>query len=94
MAKGQNIYHYSVRVTWQKRRGNGYTNMYMGDKSSPFQFISRQDGIEQLNRNPEIVLQVMSHLGLTGSKIQNFKFVEVYEQKLISESFYYKEGDE
>jgi len=94
MAKGQNIYHYSARVTWQKRRGSGYINMFMGDESRPFQFISRSDGIEQLNGNPEIILQVMGHLGLVGSKIYNFKFVEVYEQKLISESFYYKEKDE
>lgn len=94
MSKGQNIYHYDVRLTWKKKRGNGYINIYRGTESDPFQFVSRSNGIDELNGNPEIVFQIMNHLGLTGSSIADFKVLEVYEQKLISESFYYKEEED
>lgn len=80
------IYHYHGRISWQKRRGNGYINSY-----KDVEFISRAEGIEQMNKDVVFLMQIMSYNGLTSSKIVNFKVSEIYEQKALGRSFYYKE---
>ena len=84
--KGQMIYHYYARITWKKKRGNGYINNYKN-----VEFVSRADGIEEMNRSAEFIAQIMHHNGLTGSKIYDFKVLEVMDRQEISRSFYYKE---
>ena len=50
--EGQMIYDIGVRLAWKKKRGNGYTNMYLGTEDRPFQMVTRAKSIDHINRNP------------------------------------------
>lgn len=86
--QGQMIYQYHARISWQKRRGNGYVNHF-----KDVEFVSRAESKEQMNKDVVFLMQIMSYHGLTGSKIVNFKVTEVYNQKALSRSFFYKENE-
>ena len=42
--KGQMIYHYYGRLSWKRKRGNGYIN-----HRKDIEFVSRAESIEQMN---------------------------------------------
>ncbi len=89
--EGQDIFHYKVRLSWKvKRGGSSYVNHTKGNADRPYEFVSRANGILELNSNPEIIFQMMVRNGLEGKKVFDFCVDEVYEQKKISESFFYK----
>lgn len=89
----QMIYLYSVQLHWKVASGKSYTNHYKGNKNRPYQFVSRAKSIDDINRNPEIIFQLMSQNGLKGKKVHSFYIRECYEQKPLGESFHYKEED-
>ena len=60
LQQGQMIYDVGVRLTWRKKRGNGYTNMYFGTEDRPFQFVTRAKSLDHINRNPEMIAKIMS----------------------------------
>ena len=90
---GQVIYDLGVRLTWKKKRGNGYTNMYFGTADRPFQFVTRAKSIDHINRNPIIIAKMMSFVGATGKSVYDFHIIEEFYRKEISKSFTHKEED-
>jgi hypothetical protein len=86
--KGQMIYHYYGRLSWKKKRGNGYINNY-----KDIEFVSRAESIEQMNSDVGFMMQLMVHQGLTANSISDVKIAEVYKREEISRSFYYKEDE-
>lgn len=84
--KGQMIYHYYGKLSWKKKRGNGYINNY-----KDIEFVSRAENIEQMNKDVGFMMQLMVHQGLTANSIVDVKIAEVYKREEISRSFYYKE---
>ena len=86
--KGQMIYHYYGRLSWKKKRGNGYINNY-----KDIEFVSRAESIEQMNSDVGFMMQLMVHQGLTANSISDVKIAEVYKREEISRSFYYKEDN-
>lgn len=84
--KGQMIYHYYGKLSWKKKRGNGYINNY-----KDIEFVSRAETIEQMNKDVGFMMQLMVHQGLTANSIVDVKIAEVYKREEISRSFYYKE---
>jgi hypothetical protein len=93
LAQGQMIYDIGVRLAWKKKKGNGYTNMYLGTKDRPFQFVTRAKDIDTINRNPEMIAKMMSFVGATGKSIYDFYVKEEFYRKEISRSFAHKEED-
>jgi hypothetical protein len=93
LADGQMIYDIGVRLSWKKKRGNGYTNMYLGTKDRPFQFVTRAKSIDHINRSPEMIAKIMSFNGLTGKSIYDFYICEEFYRNEISKSFAHKEED-
>lgn len=91
--QGQIIYDLGVRLAWKRKRGNGYTNMYLGTKDRPFQMVTRAKSIDHINRNAEMVAKLMAFNGLTGKAVYDFCIVEEFYRKEISTSNYYKESD-
>ena len=91
--KGQVIWDLGVRLAWKKKRGNGYTNMYLGTEDRPFQMVTRAKSIDHINRNPELVAKLMAFNGLTGKSVYDFSVVKEFYRKEISTSNYYKEDD-
>lgn len=91
--KGQVIYDIGVRLAWKKKRGNGYTNMYLGTKDRPFQFVTRAKSIDAINRNPEMIAKMMSFVGATGKAVYDFYVCEEFYRNEISRSFAHKEED-
>ena len=91
--EGQMIYDYGVRLSWKKKVGSGYTNMHLGNKTRPFQFISRAKTIEHVNRSPEMMAKIMAYCGLTGKKVYDFYVSEEFYKNEISKSFEHKEED-
>ena len=89
----QNIYLYKVQLTWKVTTGKSYVNHYKGTKERPYEFVSRAESIDDINRNPEIIYQMMLQNGLTGKKIKDFFIKECFEKKLISQSFAHKKED-
>ena len=81
----QMIYHYYAKIGWKKKRGNGYINHY-----KKVEFISRADSLEQMNTSAEFIMQIMHSNGLTGSKISDFRVIEIIKRQEISNSFYYR----
>ena len=79
------IYHYYAKIGWKKKRGNGYINSY-----KKVEFVSRAESLEQMNSCAEFIMQIMHSNGLTGSKIHDFRVMEIIKQEEISQSFYYK----
>jgi len=90
---GQMIYDIGVKLSWKKKRGNGYVNMYLGTKDRPFQFVTRAKSIEHINRNPEMMAKLMSFNGLTGKSVYDFHIIEEFYRNEISRSFSHKEED-
>lgn len=86
--KGQMIYHYYGKLSWKKKRGNGYINNY-----KDIEFVSRAETIEQMNKDVGFMMQLMVHQGLTANSIVDVKIAEVYKREEISRSFYYKEDE-
>ena len=86
--KGQMIYHYYGKLSWKKKRGNGYINNY-----KDIEFVSRAENIEQMNKDVGFMMQLMVHQGLTANSIVDVKIAEVYKREEISRSFYYKEDE-
>ncbi len=91
--EGQVIYDVGVRLSWRKKRGNGYTNMHLGTANRPFQFVTRAKSIEDINRNPEMIAKMMSYVGATGKSVYDFYVSEEFYRKEISKSFAHKEDD-
>ena len=89
----QIIYLYRVQLAWKVTSGKSYSNVYKGSEDRPYEFVSRAKSIDDINRNPEIVYQMMLQNGLTGKKIKDFFIKECYEQRPISQSFHHKEED-
>lgn len=89
----QMIYDIGVRLSWKKKRGNGYVNMHLGTKDRPFQFVTRAKTIDHINRNPEMMAKMMSFNGLTGKSVYDFYISEEFYRKEISRSFNHKEED-
>jgi hypothetical protein len=90
---GQVIYMYSVQLTWKVTSGKSYTNHYKGLENSPYKFVSRAKTIDDINRNPEIVMRIMMDNGLTGKKIKDFHINKCFDQKEVSRSFAFRESD-
>ena len=93
LAQGQMIYDIGVRLAWKKKKGNGYTNMYLGTEDRPFQFVTRAKDIDTINRNPEMIAKMMSFVGATGKSVYDFYVKEEFYRKEISRSFSHKEED-
>ncbi len=74
-----------LKIGWKKKRGNGYINHY-----KKVEFISRADSLEQMNTSAEFIMQIMHSNGLTGSKISDFRVIEIIKRQEISNSFYYR----
>jgi hypothetical protein len=91
--KGQVIWDLGVRLSWKKKRGNGYNNMYLGTEDRPFQMVTRAKSIEHINRNPEMIAKLMAFNGLTGKSVYDFSVVKEFYRKEISTSNYYKESE-
>ena len=89
----QNIYLYKVQLTWKVTTGKSYINHYKGTKDRPYEFVSRAESIDDINRNPEIIYQMMVQNGLTGKKIKDFFIKECFDKKIISHSFAHKKED-
>lgn len=89
----QMIYDVGVRLAWKKKRGSGYTNMYLGTKERPFQFVTRAKSIDDINRNPEMMAKMMAFTGNTGKSVFDFYVKEEFYRKEISRSFAHKEDD-
>jgi hypothetical protein len=87
-SKGQMIYHYYGRLSWKRKRGNGYIN-----HRKDIEFVSRAESIEQMNKDVGFMMQLMVHHGLTANSITDIKIAEVYKREEISRSFYYKEDE-
>ena len=87
----QMIYLYRVQLTWKVTSGKSYINHHKGTKDRPYEFVSRAKSLEDINRNPEIIYQMMMQNGLVGKKIKDFYVKECYEQRPISQSFAHKE---
>ena len=86
--KGQMIYHYYGRLSWKRKRCNGYIN-----HRKDIEFVSRSESIEQMNKDVGFMMQLMVHQGLTANSITDVKIAEVYKREEISRSFYYKEDN-
>jgi hypothetical protein len=89
----QTIYLYKVQLTWKVTTGKSYVNHYKGTEERPYEFVSRAESIEDINRNPEIIYQMMVQNGLTGKKIKDFYVKQCFEMKPISQSFAHKKED-
>lgn len=91
--KGQVIYDVGVKLSWKKKRGNGYINMHFGTAERPFQFVTRAKSVDHINRNPEMVAKMMNFVGATGKAVYDFYVSEEFYRKEISDSFTHKEED-
>lgn len=91
--EGQMIYDIGVRLAWKKKRGNGYTNMYLGTEDRPFQFVTRAKDIDAINRNPEMIAKMMAYVGATSKAVYDFYVMKEFYRKEISQSFAHKQED-
>lgn len=90
---GQIIFDLGVRLAWKKKKGSGYTNMYLGTEDRPFQFVTRAKDLDAINRNPEVIAKIMSFVGLTGKANYDFYVQKEFYRKEISKSFAHKESE-
>ena len=91
--EGQMIYDIGVRLAWKKKRGNGYTNMYLGTEDRPFQFVTRAKDIDAINRNPEMIAKMMAYVGATSKAVYDFYVMKEFYRKEINQSFAHKQED-
>jgi hypothetical protein len=87
------IYHVGIRVTWKKMRGKSYTNMWRGSEQSPVEVVTRNETIQEMNKNPMLISQIMTSLGATGKSIQDFHIVAEYGRKALGRSNFYEKGE-
>ena len=92
-SENQDIYHYKVKLSWKKRVGNGYSNVTKGTPQRPYEFVSRAKSLEDMNSNPYLMMQMMTHNGLANKKVYDFHVIEIYERKDLGKSFHYEEKD-
>ena len=85
---GQMIYVVGLKLAYKIKRGNGYINNYR-----TIEIPTRMKSIEDINSSPEMILNIMASLKLTGKKIYDFHVKEEYFRKEVSRSFAHKEGD-
>lgn len=93
LEKGQAIYDIGVRLAWKVKRGNGYSNTYLGTEDRPFQMVTRAKSIDHINRNPEMIAKLMAFNKLTGKSIYDFHIAKEFYRNEISKSFAHKEED-
>lgn len=86
--EGQMIYLVGLKLAWKVKRGNGYINNHR-DMEIP----TRTKSIEDINSSPEMIMNIMASLKLTGKKIFDFHVKEEYFRKELSKSFGHKEVD-
>ena len=86
--EGQMIYLVGLKLAWKVKRGNGYINNHR-DMEIP----TRTKSIEDINSSPEMIMNIMASLKLTGKKIFDFHVKEEYSRKELSKSFAHKEED-
>ena len=86
--EGQMLYFVRIKIAYKVKRGNGYVNHYrtMG-------IPTRTKTIEDINNSPEMIMNIMASLKLTGKKIYDFHIYEELHRKEISNSFSHKEED-
>ena len=85
---GQMIYLVGLKLAYKTKRGNGYINNYR-----TIEIPTRMKSIEDINSSPEMIMNIMASLKLTGKKIYDFHVKEEYLRKEVSRSFAHKEKD-
>tara|TARA_R110002167_G_scaffold117955_3_gene294210 strand:+ start:3701 stop:3991 length:291 start_codon:yes stop_codon:yes gene_type:complete len=85
---GQMIYVVKLKVGYKVKRGNGYINNYR-----TIEFPTRMKSIEDINSNPEMIMNIMASLKLVGKKVYDFHVTEELFREELSRSFAYKEKD-
>ena len=85
---GQMIYLVGLKLAYKIKRGNGYINNYR-----TIEIPTRMKSIEDINSSPEMIMNIMASLKLTGKKIYDFHAKEEYFRKEVSRSFAHKEKD-
>jgi hypothetical protein len=85
---GQMIYYVGVKIAYKVKKGNGYINHYR-----TMEFPTRMKTIDDMNRQPEMIMNLMAALKLTSKKIYDFHVYEELHRKELSESFTHKEKD-
>lgn len=84
------IYAVKVRVSWKRKtRGSGYLNHYRGTADDPIQVVTRNDSVEEMNKNPVLISQIMTSLGATGKAVYDFSVIEEFERMELSKSNFY-----
>lgn len=84
------IYHVEVRVAWKRKtRGSGYVNNYRGTEGDAVGIVTRDESIEDMNKNPMLISQVMQSLGATGKAVYDFHFIKEFSRKELSNSNFY-----
>ena len=86
--EGQVIYFVGLKLAYKIKRGNGYINNYR-----TIEIPTRMKSIEDINSSPEMIMNIMASLKLTGKKIYDFHVKEEYFRKEVSRSFAHKESD-
>ena len=85
---GQMIYVVGLKLAYKIKRGNGYINNYR-----TIEIPTRMKSIQDINSSPEMIMNIMASLKLTGKKIYDFHVKEEYFRKEVSRSFAHKESD-
>ena len=86
--EGQVIYFVGLKLAYKIKRGNGYINNYR-----TIEIPTRMKSIQDINSSPEMIMNIMASLKLTGKKIYDFHVKEEYFRKEVSRSFAHKEED-
>jgi hypothetical protein len=86
--EGQMIYLVGLKLAYKIKRGNGYINNYR-----TIEIPTRMKSIEDINSSPEMIMNIMASLKLTGKKVYDFHVKEEYFRKEVSRSFAHKEVD-
>jgi len=86
--EGQVIYFVGLKLAYKIKRGNGYINNYR-----TIEIPTRMKSIQDINSSPEMIMNIMASLKLTGKKIYDFHVKEEYFRKEVSRSFAHKESD-
>ena len=82
------IYFVGLKLAYKIKRGNGYINNYR-----TIEIPTRMKSIQDINSSPEMIMNIMASLKLTGKKIYDFHVKEEYFRKEVSRSFAHKESD-
>jgi hypothetical protein len=85
---GQMIYLVGIKIAYKVKRGNGYINNYR-----TMEIPTRMKSVDDINSSPEMIMNLMASLKLTGKKIFDFHVKEEYFRKEVSRSIKHKEKD-